>query len=78
MNHCFTPLPGTQSRAKGGVAVVEYIIALALLIFVFIVANKELTRATSVRYDRATNPVRNMAPCGKLGTDDGLGNEECL
>lgn len=63
---------------RRGATMVEYALALAILAFAFIAASRFLTVSSSRRYDRAVNPVRNMAPCGNLGTSAGLGGSECL
>jgi Flp pilus assembly pilin Flp len=70
--------PMIDKSKRRGASVVEYALILALLAFVFIAANKVLKSSASTRYDRATNPVRNMAPCGDFGTTTGLGGPECL
>ena len=68
-------LAGRKSGERG-TAMVEYALALVLLISVFIIAGKLLQEKSSERYENSTQVVNGMAPCG--GAGGGLSGAECL
>ena len=67
-------------RRESGASMVEYAIALGLLIAVFILGGSLLREKSEVRYQESTRVVDSMAPCGASGGSlGGAGNaEECL
>jgi len=67
---------GTRFRVERGATLVEYAIAAAMLMAVFIVAGKVLLDASKSRGDASVGTVRTIVPsCGQPG---GLSGDECL
>ena len=66
----------TEEHREHGATMVEYVLGLALLIAVFVLAGKLLEEKSEQRYQNSTKVVESMAPCG--GSGGGLSADECL
>ena len=56
---------------------VEYALALVLLISVFIIAGKLLQEKSNERYENSTQAVNSMAPCGGADGELSEADGEC-
>ena len=64
-----------KHRQEQGATMVEYVLALVLLIAVFVIAGRMLEKRSEERYENSTQVVTGMAPCGGSGAE--LSGAEC-